>query len=121
MGERIMKSDEEIIAELKRQSKGLLYMSESDYPFEIVYWKGLSEISAQYLSGLTGQPADTPVVIVDVDEFFRGKMPGLERVLRDNLEELKVYRVGRINIPVYIVGRTKAGNWLGVSTRVVET
>jgi hypothetical protein len=116
-----MKSDEEIIAELKRQTKGRLYMSESDYPFEIVYWKGLPEINAQYLSGLTDQPADTPVEIRSVDEFLRGSMPGLEQTLRDNLEELKVYRVGRINIPVYIVGRTKAGNWLGVSTRVVET
>lgn len=116
-----MKSDEEIIEALKRQTEGLLFMSESDYPFEIIYWKGLPEISAQYLSSLTGQGEDTPVEIVSVDAFFRNTMFELVRTLKDNLDELKVYRVGKINIPVYIVGRSRAGNWLGISTRVVET
>lgn len=116
-----MKSDEEIIEELKQQTKGLLFMSESDYPFETIYWKGLSEISAQYLRSLTGQAEDTPVEIVSVDEFFRNTMFDLVRTLKDSLDELKVYRVGKINIPVYIIGRSKTGNWLGVSTRVVET
>jgi hypothetical protein len=45
----------------------------------------------------------------------------LLRLLKENLNDLKVYRVGRINIAVYIIGRSKAGNWLGISTRVVET
>ena len=29
--------------------------------------------------------------------------------------------VGEINIPVYIVGRTKNGKWVGLYTAVVET
>ncbi|MDQ3743999.1 MAG: nuclease A inhibitor family protein [Acidobacteriota bacterium] len=42
-------------------------------------------------------------------------------LLEENLTDLKAYRVGLINIPVYVVGRSASGNWLGVSTRVVET
>ena len=43
------------------------------------------------------------------------------QVLSQNLADSKAYKVGRINMPVYVVGRSKRGNWLGVSTRVVQT
>jgi Nuclease A inhibitor-like protein len=135
---RIMKSDTEIIEELKQLTAGLLWMSESDYPFETVLWEGLPEISPQFLRSLSGEAEDAPVEIVSVDEFFRVAMSEeswrteesrqeakkyrrLVQTLKDNLDELKVYRVGKINIPVYIVGRDKLGNWLGISSRVVET
>jgi hypothetical protein len=134
----LMKSDAEIIEELKQLTAGLLWLSESDYPFEPVYWEGLPEISAQFLRGLSGEPEDAPVEIVSVDEFFRVAMSEeswrrdesveeakkyrrLVQTLKDNLDELKVYRVGKINMPVYVVGRYKTGNWLGISSRVVET
>jgi hypothetical protein len=133
-----MKSDEEIIEELKRMTDGLLFMSESDYPFEIVYREGRTEMSPEYLRELSGQPADSPVEAQSVDDLFRAavsepdwkgpaelavakRYQALLRLLKENLGELKVYRVGKINIPVYIIGRSKTGNWLGISTRVVET
>ena len=31
------------------------------------------------------------------------------------------YRVGAIDITVYVVGRSREGNWIGVATRAVET
>ena len=128
----MIKSDKEIIEELRRLTEGLLWMSESDYPFETVCWEGLPEISAQFLRSLSGQAEDAPVEITSVDEFFRvvvseesrqeaKRYRGLAQTLKDNLDELKVYRVGQINIPVYIIGRNKTGNWLGISSRVVET
>jgi hypothetical protein len=133
-----MKSDEEIIEELKRMTDGLLFMSESDYPFEIVYREGQIEVSFEYLRELSNQPGDSPVEVRSVDDFFRvavsepawkgetelaiaKRYQALLRLLKENLDELKVYRVGKINLPVYIIGRSKSGNWLGISTRVVET
>jgi nuclease A inhibitor-like protein len=133
-----MKSDEEIIEELKRLTDGLLFMSEADYPFEIVYREGQAGMSPEDLRELSGQPDGSPVEVKSVDDFFRvavsepawkgeteravaKRYQALLRLLKENLDELKVYRVGEINIPVYIVGRAKTGNWLGVSTRVVET
>jgi hypothetical protein len=133
-----MKSDKEIIEELKQLTDGLLWMSESDYPFETFLWEGMPEISPRFLRGLSGQTEDAPVEIVSVDDFFRvalseeswraeesrqeaRRYQRLVQTLKDNLEEPKVYRVGNINIPVYIVGRNRTGNWLGLSTRVVET
>ena|SRR5438270_8935754 len=133
-----MKSDEEVLAELERATVGLLFISESDYPFEIVYWKELQEVSPQLLRSLTGHPESAPVEIVSLDDFFRvavseeswrseesrrdaKKYRNLVRMLKDDLDEVKVYRIGGINISVYIIGRNRTGNWLGVSTRVVET
>src|SRR2546429_9185274 len=106
-----MKSDEQLIAELESATAGLLFMSEADYPFEIVYWKGLTEISPQFLCGLTDHSEDTPVEIVGVNGFFRvavseeswrteedrreaKKYQNLVRILKENLDGLKVYRVG---------------------------
>jgi hypothetical protein len=133
-----MKSDREIIEELKQLTKGLLWMSESDYPFEIVFWEGRPEISPPFLRSLSGEAEDAPVEIVSVEEFFRVAMSEeswrgdesrllakkyrrLVQTLKDNLEDVKVYRVGKINMPVYIVGRSRTGNHIGISSRVVET
>jgi hypothetical protein len=133
-----MKSDRGIIEELKQLTDGLFYMSESDYPFEIIYREGTAEISPQYLRELSGEANDAPVEVRSVDDFLRGVGSGLMwqggqqvavardyqallKYLKENLDKLKVYRVGRINIPVYIIGRTGSGNWVGLSTRVVET
>jgi hypothetical protein len=133
-----MKNDEDVMEELKEMTEGLLFMSESDYPFEIVCWKGLTEITPQYLRGREGQAEDAPVERVSVDEFFRvaisedngraeesrsaaKRYRELAELMREQLEELRVYRVGEINITVYIVGRAQTGHWLGVSTHVVET
>lgn len=133
-----MRSDEELLLKIEQAAQGLLFMSESDYPFQTVYWEGVREISPQFLRSLTRNVEATPVEVVSIDEFFRNAMSeenrrteesrreakkyrDLAQLLKENLDEIKVYRVGKINIPVYIVGRNKTGNWLGISTRVVET
>jgi hypothetical protein len=134
----MMKSDEEIIEELKKTTEGLLFMSEADYPFEIVHGEGEAETGAQYFRELAGGSADAPVEVRSVDDFFRAavsepawkgekelalakRYQAIVRLLKENLNDLKVYRVGEINIAVYIVGRTGSGNLIGLSTRVVET
>lgn len=126
-----MKSDEQIVLELKQATEELLLMSESDYPFEIIEWAGTDEVSTASLQRLSGQPTDAPVSIQSLDDFFRPtvsetradakRYQALVRLLKENLTDVQVYRVGEINIPVYIVGKSATGNWLGLSTRVVET
>jgi hypothetical protein len=133
-----MKTDDELIAELKRAAEGLLFMSESDYPFETVCWQELPGISAEFLRSQAGVADDALVETASVDDFFRVavsdqsqmsqasretavKYRQLVKIIKENLEDPKVYRVGSVNIAVYIVGRNETGNWLGLSTRVVET
>ena len=42
-------------------------------------------------------------------------------LLKQNLSQLQVYRVGNINIDAYIVGMTTTGDGTGLSTKLVET
>ena len=96
-------------------------MSESDYPFELVQWGAPDEITPEFICSLTNESADASVQETDVDSFLREDFQDLAELIKDNLTNPKVYKVGRINMPVYIVGRSPEGNWLGISTRVVET
>jgi hypothetical protein len=131
-------NDERLIEELSEASAGLTFMSESDYPVEALRWQGVREVTPEYLRGLTNEDPSAPVEMINPEDFFRvsvsepawkteadvataRKFQALLRLLEDRLEGLTVYRVGEINMPVYVVGRSPAGDWLGVSTRVVET
>ena len=49
------------------------------------------------------------------------RFQNLTSVLKQNLLQLQVYRVGNINIDAYIVGVTPSGDWMGLSTKMVET
>ncbi len=45
----------------------------------------------------------------------------LQKVLETNLHDIKVYKVGTINIDVYVVGQAADGTYEGIHTKVVET
>lgn len=129
-----------IFETLKRGSEGLLMMSESDYPFEAFLWPGAAKeaLTTAKLLQLTGHSQDSPVETVELDYFFRNsaqekdwhdaqqkgtvkKFQLLVETLKANLSDIKVYRVGKISIDVYIVGKTKSDDLAGLSTKVVET
>jgi hypothetical protein len=130
-------TDAQILEALTEATRGLTFMSESDYPFEVFDW-GKAEPTPEFLRGLAGTKADAPVETRSAPEFFRvatsepdwkgaeelataKRFQALLRLLEGSLSDMKVFRVGTINIPVYVVGRSASGSWLGVSTRVVET
>lgn len=99
-------------------------MSESDYPFEVIRWDGqIGAITPDYLRRVSGVPEDSPIEETNVDNFLKmsGQFRGLTMLLEESLSDLKVYKVGTINIPVYIVGLSAEGNWLGLSTRLIQT
>ncbi|MEG4350161.1 nuclease A inhibitor family protein [Microcoleus sp. LAD1_D3] len=127
-----------IATQLQQASKGLLFLSESDAPFEIIHWPAQGELTPAKLLQLTGHPPDASVEVVTVDKFFATptaeedwhdqeeretakRFQNLVSILKQNLSQLQVYRVGSIEIDVYIVGMTPAGDWAGLSTKLVET
>jgi hypothetical protein len=132
-----MKSDEQLIEELREATRGLLFMSESDYPLEVFRWGG-AEPTREFLRGLTKQDSSAQFETQGARELFRAavsepewkgeaelavarRYQSLLRLLETALSDLKVYRVGSVDVQVYVAGRAPSGNWLGVSTRVVET
>jgi hypothetical protein len=131
-------NDEQLGQELSEAARGLVYMSESDYPVEVVRWQTVVDVTPAYLRALTSEESSSPVEAVTAEAFFRAATsePGwksdaelatarryqkLLRLLEERLSDLKAYRVGGVNAAVYVVGRSPSGGWLGVSTRVVET
>lgn len=131
-----MKTDDQLVDELRETTHGLKFMSESDFPFEVVRWELVP--TPEFFRGLTGHDASAPVEEQSVAEFFSAatseadwkgeaeiatarRFRSLLRLLEENLTDVKAFRVGTINMPVYVIGRGPSGGWLGVSTRVVET
>ncbi|MDB4889832.1 MAG: Nuclease inhibitor-like protein [Gemmatimonadetes bacterium] len=124
-------------------SRGLLYTSESDYPFVFVR---RSQVSRSPNTALTvaefrsafGVPSNTQVETVSLDEFFarhiervdpfddvaQALVPRyirLRETLRASLLQLVIYRVGRIAIGCYILGFDANGDLEGLTTISIET
>ena len=134
----MMKNNEQLVAELKQKTAGLLMMSESDYPFEIVQWNDAADLSAESLRRRVGAASDAPISEQSVDEFFHAALSAradqpieaqrtarqyqaLVQFLKENLQDLKVYRIGERAIHIYLIGRTAAGDFVGLSTQLIET
>ncbi|MHC5675677.1 nuclease A inhibitor family protein [Nostoc sp.] len=113
-------TNSEIVEQLKRASDGLLFMSESEYPFEVFLWEGISPATPEKVVQQTHHSQDTPVEIVGVDDFFKvattpedwhgeeekasvNKFQALVQTLKENLSNLQVYRLGHKEVDVYIV------------------
>jgi hypothetical protein len=133
-----MKTNSEILEQLKRASDGLLMMSESECPLEAFLWSATQPATPEKVIQQTNHPQDTPVEVVGVDDFFKvattpedwhdeediasvNKFQTLVQTLKDNLSNLQVYRLGNIEVDIYVVGQTPTGNLAGIFTKVVET
>ena len=125
---------------LTEAAKDLLYPSESDYPFEYFEWD-LSEgnpLTDAQVRKYTDRGSDAPVKEVPFVDFF-GRLTEIKdwygeeekgatqrfAALRDRLTQLladlRVFRVGTVEIDVYIVGKSPSGKWVGLRTKAVET
>jgi hypothetical protein len=138
--EQATNSSLSLINILKQASDGLLFMSETEYPFEVFLWEGgeQKDITPEFVIQKIGLPLDTPVGVVAIDSFFEvaiaeqdwhssedkmtvRKYQNLVKMLKENLSDIKVMRFGSINIDVYIIGKTSNDHLAGLSTKVVET
>jgi len=121
---------------LTQASQGLLMPSESEYPFEVFVWEDV-KLTPEKILELTNYPPATSIEQVELDYFFRNvatekdwhdkiqkgnvaKFKNLLQVIKDNLAEIRVYRIGTIEVSVYIVGKTNEGV-AGLATKVIET
>jgi hypothetical protein len=127
------------VRELQKATKGLLYMSESDAPFEVVHWARRDPmLSKADLASLVGASSDAPIEEVAVAEFFGDltqdqdwhdaddkktveRYRNLLAVLNKSLAKPKVFKIGEATVDIYIVGRTPDGDWAGIKTTAVET
>ena len=123
--------------DIKIASEGLLMMSESDYPLE--YFSTLETVlDEELILRLSGKPANTSIEIIELEYLFRNmikvypesndiekrsaeRFKELISILRSELAQLKVYRIGYIQVDIFIAGITKEGVVAGLKTKLIET
>ena len=130
---------QETLTALGRAIENLVFLSESDEPFELVDWDLSGQLLDQRrLLELGKHHPDSPVTVISVDDFFAdlvrvqewhgqheketvAKYQALLSILKQHLECIQVFCVGKIRKSIYVVGRCKDGRWAGVKTVSVET
>ena len=118
-----------VLKELKAAAKGLLFPSESDAPMEAFAWPGGDGPPDEAAVRANAKAdKDAPVEQLTVPELTRtipsesrGDFLHLFATLAHHLSGVTVFKVGEVNMDVYIVGRTTDGQYAGVKTQVVET
>jgi hypothetical protein len=123
-----MKKDP-VLDALQRASEGLRYTSETDAGFKPFVWNNGDALTHERLRERAGATPDTAVEETTLDRFFRAvpsedkaKFQKLAQVLKEQLSDIKVYKLGEeAEKEVYIVGKTADGRWAGLKTTVVET
>jgi hypothetical protein len=117
-----------VLGILQKACKGLLFISETEAGLEPFVWDDGDELTPEHLLKLAGAEKGTPVETMELPAFFRAvskedkpKFDALAKILKEQLTGIKVYKLGEVNLKVFIVGKTKDGKWAGVQTEVVET
>jgi hypothetical protein len=117
-------------------SEGLLFMSETDAP--LTYYELSPEKSkewplstaGQFLQ-LIGENLATHVEKLAPEKFFRDLRPGnedredqvaaLQKAMTGELRDLEGFRVGEIQIQIFVLGTDDSGKVAGLRTLSVET
>jgi len=118
---------------------GLMYASETDAPWTAFVWPDAEGAPTAEAVKKRGRcPAKSPVAQQSVEELLdplaeeqdwfgeaekadAAKYRSLRDLLRERLTDATVFKVGKVKVAVYIVGRAKEGGWAGLRTTAVET
>ncbi|MFN8797522.1 MAG: nuclease A inhibitor family protein [Pseudanabaena sp.] len=125
----------EIIDRLSTLSKDLLFPSESEYPLEPFTWKSAT-LKPETILTRSQKPADTAIESITLEDFFttvttdedwfEDEDREIAQRFRDlqaaiaTLENVQVFRLGAVEIDVYIVGAI-GPDLIGLKTTVIET
>jgi hypothetical protein len=117
---------------------GLLFMSESDHPLQVVQLDQPSASLEEVLLRFSEKEPGNPIEKQDLDYFFRNatridpmatpmqqettrRFLHLVKVLKEELSDIHVYRIGEVEIDAFIIGRLRDGVYAGLRTKLIET
>jgi hypothetical protein len=104
--------DQKLVSLLTEAVNGLLYMSESDYPFSVFLWHLPEPLTIQ---AVLTEPLINPA------QATAERYQHLKSLLTKHLENLQVFRLGKVEVNIYIVGKTASSSQVGLSTKSIET
>lgn len=125
----------EITDRLSTLSKDLLFPSESEYPLEPFTWESAT-LSPETILERSQKTSDTAIESVTLEDFFAqvtadqdwydDEDRAIAQRFRDlqaaiaTLENVQVFKVGTVEIDIYIVGAI-GPDLVGLKTTVIET
>jgi hypothetical protein len=137
MNERLPKFKcENLLTEIKKSTAGLTYISETDAAVETYNGGHVDSVNiSHFVPNKTGSGKYEQI---SPERFFERltterdwygprekeiarRFAELEKLLRENLSDLTVFRIGRIQIDIYVVGLDAEDNLIGIKTKAVET
>ena len=130
--------DLDLIEQLKLATKDLLWLSESDYPFQVYYFQNAAKFSTNKLLQEHNFPPETKIAIKQFLSFFASaireevwhdesdkvearRYQSLVNLMSESLTNIKVHLLGEVEIEVYILGETVHNAIAGITTKIVQT
>lgn len=132
-------SGENLVKEqIKKACKGLFYISETDAEIQPFFGRQAKAVSKEEILSQTGNSPSVPVEKRDFADFFgrlteiqnwfgdeekltAKRFAGLKDLLESNFRDLTVFKIGKINLDIYVVGIDAEDNLLGIKMKAVET
>ncbi len=129
---------EEFLAQIENLTDGLCYMSETDARILPFTGQKAAAVTATEVLSQTKSAPNAAIEERDFSEFFgrlsdnQGwfgeeekatalKFADLKSLLEKNLKDLKVFKIGKIQIDIYAVGLDTQSILIGIQTKAVET
>lgn len=131
--------EHELLRDLEAACRGLVYISETDAKVEPFVAESPRARSLQaYLNVIGVERNATDIEECDFNKFFdrlttekdwygarekerASRYSKVRDLLKANLDSLRVIRIGRIQIDIFVAGVTKTGTLAGVKTKSIET
>ena len=124
--------------QIKRLSEGLYYISETDAPILPFTGNKAEAVTKDEILRQTQSTAGTAVEernfaetfarLTQIQDWFgdeekesAAKFDKLKSFLEQNLKDLKMFKIGTVQIKIYFVGLNADGNLTGIRTEAVET
>jgi hypothetical protein len=134
----ISEIDTAFAKELGKMCEGLMYISETDAEFTVFVGSKNNHLTKETILSETNSSPNVAIEEQMFDEFFlrlttvkdwfgaiekkyAERFSELQKTLKSNLKDLKVFRLGKIKIDIYIVGIDSENNLIGLKTNAVET
>lgn len=127
-----------ITQQIKTAVSKLYYMSETDAEVVPFVGKAAKAVTIDEIRNQTQTALDKPIEEKDFTEFFSRlttmqdwfgdeekasakRFTDLKNLLEANLMDLAVFKIGRIQVDIYVVGLDKGNKLMGIQTKAVET
>lgn len=130
--------EDNLAQKIKNAADGLFYISETDAEIEVFDGKQAETVTKEEVLSQTGNSIDVTVVEKSFDDFFAPlteiqdwygdeeketaqKYAKLKQLLENNLRDLKCFKIGKIQLDIFVVGLDAENKLLGIKTKAVET